>query len=361
VRGPWRRVRLTLDGEGQGVFSGQGVQGLEITSVPGDPAGVSVRPQWNGAPGLQWKASNAADGTTVFEFSLPNRGDGLWFWDGAGREIGAALEVTDARNTVYSVYEPYRLFYARMLESAGRDPLPPNAPAELTRERATRVLLPGDSALKFAGTGWKRENDRLVHSGEDEGAVYVDGLNANDFDLWMAFEARQDAILGAFVPATKELSAGNDYIAFVGGYANTQTRLRLFGRETGESSQMLTPGRHTMQLSRRGGQIWCLLDGKPILYAPDPDPKRVVDRLAVIGGYNGNQVVHEIRVRSGPLSVFPEWSRRCQGDAILTAPPSTKSAQRRLLSSSAVPSSGRRPIASTAPRFSRPSHTTMAT
>lgn len=295
VTGPWKRLRVTLDGEGQGVFSGVGVQGFEVTN--GEM--LTVRPQWAGAPGMVWKSSQK-DGATVFEWSLPNRGEGLWFWERGGREIGAALEVTAQDNKVYSVYEPYDLFYARMLESAGRAPLPSDAPKELTREAATKALLPGDPALKFAGTGWMRDGSALRHTGEDESAVYVDGLSVREFDLWVRLEAKQDAIVGAFVPETKTMSAGNDYIAFVGGYANTVTRLRLFSREAGDDATTITPGPHTLQLSRRNGSIWCLWDGKPILHAPDPDPKKIVDRLAVLGGYNGDQIIHEIRIRVAP-------------------------------------------------------------
>lgn len=297
IGGPWQRLSVSLDGEGRGVFSGAGVQGLVLTNSEDGPA---VRPIWGGAPGLKWKASKMPDGATVFEFSLPNRGEGLWNWERGGREIGAAIEVTDAKNTVYSVYEPYRLFYATMIEPAGRPPLPADAPAELTPERATKVILPTDPALKFTGTGWKVENGRLTHTGEEESAAYIDGLNAGDFDLWMRFEAKQDAILGAFAPQTSPIGAGSDYIAFVGGYANTVTRLRLFGREAGDDDTRITPGVHTMQLTRRGGAVWCLYDGKPVLYAPDPNPKQVIDRLAVIGGYNGDQVIHEIRFRTEP-------------------------------------------------------------
>ena len=296
LAGPWKRARVTLDGEGRGVYSPFGVQGLEVTRQDDDS--LAVRPQWGSAPGLVWKSSRRPDGTITFEFSLPNRGEGLWFWDKGGREIGAALEVAASDGKIYSVYEPYRLFYARMLESSGRDPLPPGAPGELTREQATKVLLPGDPARKFTGTGWKQDGSVLRHTGENESAAYIDNLNAaNDFDLWVRFEAKQDAILGAFLPATKELSAGNDYIAFIGGYVNTVSRLRLFSRETGDADARLTPGPHTMQLSRRAGAVWCLFDGKPVLHAPDPNPKQLVDRLAVIGGYNGDQVLHEIRVR----------------------------------------------------------------
>ncbi len=59
----------------------------------------------------------------------------------------------------------------------------------------------------------------------------------------------------------------------------------------------MTSGQHTMQLTRRDGNLWVLFDGKPILWAADPDPKKPIVRLAVIGGYGGAQVVHEIRIR----------------------------------------------------------------
>jgi hypothetical protein len=305
LSGPWKHLRITLDGEGEGVFSGRGVEYLEVTRAAEPDAAPSIRkPPYAravvgvaAAPPEPAAGGDGGDGSAAFEFSLPNRGEGPWFWDKAGREIGVAIEVRDDEGRVYSVYEPYRLFYARMLERTGRDPLPPGAPAELTREQATRVLLPGDPALKFTGTGWKRGKKRLVHAGEAESLAFVDGLSAADFDLWMRFEAKQDAILAAFAPETASPNAGSDYVAFVGGYNNTVTRLRLFGREIGDADAVLTPGIHTMQLSRRNGAVWCLFDGKPILYAADPDPQKTIDRLAVIGGYHGGQIVHEIRVR----------------------------------------------------------------
>jgi hypothetical protein len=165
LSGPWKHLRITLDGEGEGVFSGRGVEYLEVTRAAEPDAAPSIRkpPYARAVVGVAAAPPEPAaggdgggDGSAAFEFSLPNRGEGPWFWDKAGREIGVAIEVRDDEGRVYSVYEPYRLFYARMLERAGRDPLPPGAPAELTREQATRVLLPGDPALKITGTGWKR-------------------------------------------------------------------------------------------------------------------------------------------------------------------------------------------------------------
>ena len=298
LAGPWERVEVTLDGEGRGVFSGAGVQNLVVTR---DGDAVAVKPQGAGAPGLVWKAATQPDGTTTVEFSLPNGGSaaGVWNWRGAGREVGVAIEAAATGGAIYSLHEPYRLFYCRMLEGHGQPPPPPvRAPAELTAEAATKVLRPGDPAIKTAGQGWRLEGGRYAHRGNDESALYVEvPAEVGEFDLWMRFEAKQDAILGGFAKGTKQMGAGEDYIAFVGGYANTVTRFRLFGREAGDDDTAISPGVHMMQLSRRGGYVWCLFDGKVVLAVPDPDPAKRLDRLAVIGGYNGDQVVHEIRAR----------------------------------------------------------------
>jgi hypothetical protein len=141
------------------------------------------------------------------------------------------------------------------------------------------------------------EGGAFRHAAPEESAILLDGRSGREFDLWIRFEATSDAILGAFLPTTTSYSAGSDYIAFVGGYGNSVTRFRLFGRETGESTAMLTPGEHRMQLSRRANGMWTLLDGLPILWAPDPRPDAPVGALAVLGGYGGAQRIYEIRYR----------------------------------------------------------------
>lgn len=301
VKGPWRSFSLTLDGGGNGVYSGPGVHGIRFTWAQDVPVlGTDFDPPL----GFKATQSKEADGTTVFEFALPNRmrekvAD--WFWERGGREIGSALDVTAETGAVYSLWEPYHLFYARMLESSGRDPLPvASAPAELTRERATRTILPGsDASLKLHGEGWTKEGDTLRHAGANEATAFVSVPPVTEFEVWMRFEARQDGILATFTTDTSEdqVGAGRDYVAFVGGYANTVARFRLFGRENGDEKVALTPGEHTMQLTRRNGALWCLLDGKPLLYARDPDPKKPIDKIAVIGGYTGAQVIKEMRLR----------------------------------------------------------------
>ncbi|KAA0225208.1 hypothetical protein FCG40_02135 [Fimbriimonadia bacterium ATM] len=293
ISGNWSRFAISLDGEGKGVFSRDGVIGFEVRN----PAAPEVRPTF-GVAGLKWKHGKTADGRFVFEFSLPNRGEGLWYWTRGGREVGVSLDVFNEAGSGYSLYEPYRPVYFRMLEPSGQSPMPPGAPDELKPGPGVTELAPGDPRLKVQGGGWTLEGGVYVHSG-DESALYMDVEPCAEFDLWIRFEARQDAILGAFNPATDRMGAGSDYILFVGGYANTVTRFRIFGQETADSDRMVTPGVHTLQLSRRGGRIWALLDGTPILSAKDPRPDAKVTRLAAIGGYGGAQKVQLIRYRVG--------------------------------------------------------------
>lgn len=294
VHGDWRRIDGTFDGEGKGVYSEEGVLGFQVTNAGGGK--ITTRPTFGGAPGLKISSRELSNGGTAIEFSLPNRGEGPWYWNGGGHEIGVAINVWDKDMRGYSAYEPYRLFYARMVEPHGEAPLPPNPPvAPVAGAPGVRVLRPGDGAVMAQG-GWKVQNGAWRHSGE-ESALAIGGLKAGDFDLFAIVEARADAILGAFPPGIG-MNAGEGYIGFVGGYSNTVTRLRVFGQEQGDASVVMTPGRHSLQLSRRKGEIWLLFDGKPILYTPDSNPKAVVDRLAVLGGYGGAQVVHEIRIKT---------------------------------------------------------------
>jgi hypothetical protein len=291
IEGPWQRVNATFDGEGKGIYSGEGVLGFELRRAGGQ---VEMRPHFGGTPGIRLEAKFPTQDRTVIEFSFPNRGDGPWFWDRGGREIGVVLKLTDNESRVYSVYEPYRPMYFRMLEAHGRAPMPPNPPQTLEDGPGVRVLLPGDPDLQGEG-GWRLHDGAWRHSGPSS-PLYVDGLEAREFDLLAVIEARQDGILAAFGPGM-EMNAGQGYVGFVGGYGNTATRIRLFGREATDDATPMTPGRHTIQLTRRNGEVWLLVNGKPAGWSPDPDPKHMIDRLAVLGGYGGEQVVHEVRVR----------------------------------------------------------------
>ncbi|MGQ9656415.1 MAG: fibronectin type III domain-containing protein [Fimbriimonadales bacterium] len=296
ITGEWERLHISLDGEGQGVYTTDSVQFIDIRN--GTPITLRVRgqeaPAW-----LKWQASRRRDRTTVIELAIPNGGDSPWFWQGGGREVGISVDLYRASGAGYSVYEPYDVFYCLMKEPTGTLPMPADAPEPLTREQATRVLTPDSAGELQIGSGWEVRNGAWAYDGGEESHLRITGLNAREFDLWVALEAVQDGILAAYLPTTPEnaMNAGRDYILFVGGYGNTRTRFRLFGPEVGGSEQMMTPGRHTLQFTRRGGRLWALFDGKPILYARDPNPNQPIGTLAVIGGYNGRQRVYEIRYR----------------------------------------------------------------
>ncbi|HEY0865961.1 MAG TPA: hypothetical protein VGE01_01205, partial [Fimbriimonas sp.] len=291
VRGPWKRIEGTFDAEGYGVYSGPAVLGFQVVR---EGTNVSVRPTFAGAPGLR-QSARLIDDTWVIEFKLPNRGEGPWFWNRGGREVGTVLSVWDEQNRGYSAWEPYRPFYARMLEPNGQDPLPSNSPAELT---GGIELLPGNPQLKPQG-GWKLDGSVYRHSG-DELPLVIEVPKVSEFDLYVELEAKGDGIVGAFTPEMKEMNAGVGYIGFVGGYGNTATRMRLFGKEEGDSDVVMTAGIHRIQMSRRDGEVWLLVDGKPVVFAADPAPKAVVDRLAILGGYDGAQTVHRVRYRVKP-------------------------------------------------------------
>ena len=298
----WRRVDAILDGEGQGVYSGVGVIGLQFTKLTDqrvagpNPGPVEVKVNLGKAPGLKWKADQNGDETTI-EFSIPNRGESIWYWDRGGREIGSEVTLWNEDGRGYPMYEPYRLFYARMLEPTGQPPLPAHPPAELTLAPDVTSFHPGDKALKLSGN-WTVENGVATYSGDDEGSMIVELPKARYFDIWVDVEGKSDGIVAAFAPGQK-ISAGDGFVGFVGGYANTSTRLRLNGTEVGDEAVRLTPDRHRIQLSRREDGVWLLLDGKPIVYSVDPSPQLQFTRFGVLAGYGGDQRIYELRIRTG--------------------------------------------------------------
>ncbi|HTQ11142.1 MAG TPA: fibronectin type III domain-containing protein [Fimbriimonadaceae bacterium] len=301
IEGPWRRIDAIFDGEGQGVYSGVGVQSFQVVNLSsrtGIAAGpevgvvdVNIRPFK--APGLKWQATKKGN-VTIFEFSLPNKGIGEWYWHGGGHEIGSEINIWDDQGRGYALGEPYHVYYCRMLEAHGRAPLPPDAPAELEAGPDVTVIKPGDPKLHIDGA-WNRMDDSLAYAGGDaEGAVYVDVPRTGDFDLLAVIEASSDAVVTA-VAAGQKPTAATGYVGFIGGYGNTSSRIRINGQEEGDEPVAMTPGKHTVQLTRRNGQVWLLLDGKARVWAPDPASQVPIGRIAVIGGYGGKQKLYELR------------------------------------------------------------------
>lgn len=299
VNGPWSRLWVGLDGEGLGYYTTDATYAFEIRSADG-PRGADLRKSGaNGCPGLRWEASRSPDGWTVVEVEIPNRGDGIWFWQGPGREVGASISIWTRDNRPMSVYEPYALFYARMLDRHGRVALPAHAPAE---------LQPGPDVMEHAfdagfgpwqpgGEGWVVRDGaaRYVGGPEGQNQLLLSSLDAAEFDLWVDFEAANDLHLGAWLPRTTTPDNVTDYVLFVGGFGNARSAIRAYGAEIAAEESGIPPGRHTAQLTRRKGEVWVLMDGKPFLYAKDPTPSAKVDRIGFLGGWGGAQTLHRVR------------------------------------------------------------------
>jgi hypothetical protein len=307
LKGNYQRIAVALDGEGQGYYTTNSTYAFDI--VPGENGGPpAVRPtSGNRCPGMAWK-SGLENGSATVEIAIPNRGESLWFWTGGGREVGAAVSAWTKDGRPLSLYEPYTFLYARMLERNGRAALPPGAPAEVAEGPGVQSVdftrLPLDKRWEFVRGNWEYRDGavRFVRGEDGENYLYLEEFDTVDFDIWAEFEAANDMHIAAWSKETARTDNMNDYVAFLGGYGNARSVIRLFGQEAAAEDVGISPGRHTMQLTRREKQLWLLYDGKPLLWAPDTQPQRRVHRLGFLGGWGGAQVLYRIRLRGQPRS-----------------------------------------------------------
>jgi hypothetical protein len=300
LQGDWQRVWVGLDGEGQGYYTTNSTYAFEIRPGTGDEP-ATVRPvSGNKCAGMTWKSGRGPDGSVIVELAVTNRGESLWFWQGGGREVGASISLWTADGKPMSIYEPYALFYARMLERHGRTELPPGAPAEL--QHAVGVVehdfASGTGDWK-PGKGWTLVQGAMRYSDgpEDANQLLLDGLNAREFDLWAEFEAGNDLHLGAWKASTTVPNNVTDYVVFLGGFGNARSAIRAFGNEVGAEESGIGTGRHTVQFTRRRGMLWVLYDGKPFIFGRDPEPALTVQRLGFLGGWGGAQAIYKVRMR----------------------------------------------------------------
>ncbi len=309
LKGPWQRLSIGLDGEGEGYYTTESTYAFEILSNDG-PNGAILRPSGpNRCPGLEWRAGRNGAGLVTIEISIPNRDQGLWYWQGGGREVGASISGWTVDRKPFSVYEPYDLFYARMLERHGRESLPPDAPAEIQPGPGVREYrFDQGSGPWTVGSGWSIDGGAMAysHGPEADNQLLLTGLNATDFDILAEFEAANDFHIGAWRPATTAPSNVTDYVVFLGGFGNARSAIRADGQEVGAEETGLTSGRHRVQFTRRDGRLWALLDGKPFLHGRDHDPAAAIDRLGFLGGWDGAQRIYRVLVRlDGPKGLGP--------------------------------------------------------
>ncbi|MHB8635232.1 MAG: hypothetical protein ACYC96_02035 [Fimbriimonadaceae bacterium] len=306
ARGDTDHIDIDLDGEGKGMFTPPGALGFSIISLTPAPgqAGpmvlpVSVKPTFGGvrgqAPWLTWKAVRKGDGTLVFEFKIPNGGDGPWYWHGAGHEVGIAINAYDTQGRGYSAGEPYRLYYSRMAETRGSAVWPP-VPGPLASE-PTRLKV-GAKGLSL-GPGWSLEGDGNYRHIGPAGALIVGAVRAVQFDLVADVRFTGAFGVGAYAPLTPRPDADRDYTAVVN---QGQATLHVNGTAGDPAVVQNSSDTHTIELRRRRGGDWLLVDGQVRGYAWDRNPRVVLNRFAVLAGPDSIVEVRTLTYREAQAS-----------------------------------------------------------
>jgi hypothetical protein len=303
AKGNVGHIDVDLDGEGHGMFTPPGALGFSIVSLKpsAGQAGpvvlpVSVRPRFGGVqnrtPWLTWNAVRRPEGVLVFEFKIANGGDGPWFWHGAGHRIGVAINAYDTEGRGYSMGEPYRLNVCRMAEIRGREPRPA-APDPLPTELVP--LKPGDKAFTLS-PGWSLAGDGSYHHEGDASAIVIGGRKAVDFDLIAEVQATGRYGIGGYAQQPPIAHPDRDYTVMI---EDGKATLRANGEAS--DAQSVSAGPHKLELRRRGGGVWLLIDDKVAGYALDKNPRVVVSRYLIFSG-SGGMTLRSVSYREAPAS-----------------------------------------------------------
>ena len=75
-------------------------------------------------------------------------------------------------------------------------------------------------------------------------------------------------------------------------------------RVNGQASdaQSIALGAHKIELRRRGGGVWFLVDDKVVAYALDKNPRVVLNRFAILAGAGSAVIVRSVSYREAPAS-----------------------------------------------------------
>lgn len=190
--------------------------------------------------------------------------------------------------------------------SAGAVPVPSILRAEDRDVRET-VFSSGHiaSPTQWYAYGWSltRGAARSIDDLQNTKCLVFPVRYAHDFDVWAEFQANADMHIAGWSPDDLTMHAYTGYGAFLGGPDNTLSAVRFVHnggpQQPGDLDSFpvgIAPGRHTMQFSRRNGWLWLFYDGKLVVRAGDPDPRRIVDRLGFLGGLG--QTVFRARIRA---------------------------------------------------------------
>ena len=299
-----------LDGEADGIYNGfEGFgRSKDLYEIHIDLDRNTQEPQvrYNSlGKGFESKATKNGNKVTV-EFSIENRGDSTWFWQGAGREIGNVVSLRLPNKAQYTLGDGYQPVYCFMepLQGVQTCPIEPNP--NLTEQEASTSIdfsqNPDLTKYEFTPNDWELKDGalQLKDNLDPDASCYllVPGFTGNgDFTVFMEFEATQDAVLGAFAKSTRHIDPGQDSIGFLGGYNNELSKIRLINMgEVTEERLGLTPGKHTMQFQRQGKYFFMLYDGKQVGWYRETSD-RPAHRLGVVGIPGSNIKIYKLRVK----------------------------------------------------------------
>jgi hypothetical protein len=254
------------------------------------------------APWLTWKANRAADGSLAFTFRIPNGGDGPWYWQGSGHEIGVAINAFDANGRGYSMGEPYRLNYSRMVESRGRAPISVTPPVALDSEE--KVAKFGEPKAFTIQTGVGNDDGKIARLKGAPMLLVIGGVKFNDCDLTVTVDGQGDLTLGAYADQTPRVDPDRDYSLTLEG---DKVRLHMFGNAEDGQRVHLGPGTHKLQFIRRVNGVWFLIDGKVVASGRDPSPRLTLTKLGILLAADTDMKVQEFRYR---VLLDPERSRQ---------------------------------------------------
>ena len=308
VKGPFREINIMLDGEADGIYNGyQGFgRSLDLYELHIAPEGETLKVNCRSLGKGFTYAVKKVDDTFFVEFSIENRGESTWFWQGGGREIGNVVTLRLNNLAQYTLGDGYQPVYCFMERLSGVKKCPVATPAPLTAEEASVALdfskNPDLSGFEFTEADWEIK-DGTLNLKEDldpEASCYllIPGFTGNgDFTVFMEFEAEQDGVLGAFAKDTKHIDPGQDSIGFVGGYGNEVGKIRLInaGEVTDERVQ-LTPGKHTMQFQRAGNYFFLFFDNENVGWYRETSA-RGAHRLGVVGIPESKIKIHKLFVK----------------------------------------------------------------
>jgi hypothetical protein len=243
-------------------------------------------------PWLTWKAAKNGDGGFIFEFKIPNGGEGPWYWQGAGHKIGFSINVFDRSGRGYSMGEPYKLNYSRMEESRGRAPwLAPPSPLDVT-EVHPKI---GDATAFATRTGFTvGPLGYYNHDVGTLGVLAIGRIKGNEFDISATLEGTGDFVLSGYTDQTPKPEAEGESALVM---QNGKISLHVMGVSNDVEPMHLGPGPHKFQLLRRAKGYWALVDGKVVGYASDPLPEMTIDKIGLSTPREGELALRELSYR----------------------------------------------------------------